>query len=147
MPSIDYRAVSEVHFNELARYLASYLANHAAVPRFTERQKLARLTIQRFFELSADVYDEVSRRENIEEGTPLLKHSILPSHPPQCPSSPPGKTSLQNGTKRARHSQPSVSLASRTSPAMSTLNSVADTMNSRRMCVYPGSLSLTWPST
>ncbi|KAJ7039191.1 hypothetical protein C8F04DRAFT_950244 [Mycena alexandri] len=70
MPPIDYRAVSEVHFNELDRYLAAYLAKAAPNSRSTARQKLTRLTIQQFHELSTDVYDELVRRKNEKEGTP-----------------------------------------------------------------------------
>ncbi|KAJ7188573.1 hypothetical protein C8R46DRAFT_25023 [Mycena filopes] len=71
MPPIDYRAVSEVHFNELDRYLAAYLAKAAPNSRSTARQKLTRLTIQQFHELSTDVYDELVRRKN-EKEVPFL---------------------------------------------------------------------------
>ncbi|KAJ7782854.1 hypothetical protein B0H16DRAFT_1494629 [Mycena metata] len=71
VPPIDYRAVSEVHFNELDRYLAAYLAKAAPNSRSTARQKLTRLTIQQFHELSTDVYDELVRRKN-EKEVPFL---------------------------------------------------------------------------
>ncbi|KAJ7128977.1 hypothetical protein C8R43DRAFT_1026667 [Mycena crocata] len=72
VPPIDYRAVSEVHFNELDRYLAAYLAKAAPNSRSTARQKLTRLTIQQFHELSTDVYDELVRRKNEKEAVPFL---------------------------------------------------------------------------
>ncbi|KAF7375908.1 hypothetical protein MSAN_00005200 [Mycena sanguinolenta] len=65
---IDYRAISEVHFNELDRYLQAYLAKTPANSRSSARQKLTRLTIQQFHELSTDVYDELVRRKNEKEG-------------------------------------------------------------------------------
>lgn len=87
VPAIDYRLISRTHFDELSRYLASYLARgmlvfiqgisfaqltapHLAPPnsRSTARQKLTRLTIQQFHELSTDVYDELVRRKNENEG-------------------------------------------------------------------------------
>ncbi|CAK5265603.1 unnamed protein product [Mycena citricolor] len=71
VPPIDYRAVSEVHFNELDRYLAAYLARAAPNSRTSARQKLTRLTIQQFHELSTDVYDELCRRKN-ETQIPFL---------------------------------------------------------------------------
>ncbi|KAJ7350358.1 hypothetical protein DFH08DRAFT_861178 [Mycena albidolilacea] len=71
MPPIDYRAVSEVHFIELDRYLQAYLAKAAPNSRSTARQKLTRLTIQQFHELSTDVYDELVRRKN-EKEVPFL---------------------------------------------------------------------------
>ncbi|KAF8170320.1 hypothetical protein K438DRAFT_221565 [Mycena galopus ATCC 62051] len=67
VPPIDYRAVSEVHFNELDRYLQAYLAKTPPNSRSAARQKLTRLTIQQFHELSADVYDELVRRKNGKE--------------------------------------------------------------------------------
>ncbi|KAJ7745491.1 hypothetical protein DFH07DRAFT_18330 [Mycena maculata] len=71
VPPIDYRSVSEVHFNELDRYLAAYLAKAPPNSRSTARQKLTRLTIQQFHELSTDVYDELVRRKN-EKEVPFL---------------------------------------------------------------------------
>ncbi|KAF9453965.1 hypothetical protein P691DRAFT_790378 [Macrolepiota fuliginosa MF-IS2] len=64
---VDYRAVSRIHFDELNRYLADYLAKAAPNSRTTARQKLTRLTIQQFHELSTDVYDELVRRQNNNE--------------------------------------------------------------------------------
>ncbi|KAJ7690687.1 hypothetical protein B0H17DRAFT_584572 [Mycena rosella] len=72
VPPIDYRTVSQVHFNELDRYLAAYLAKAAPNSRSTARQKLTRLTIQQFHELSTDVYDELVRRKNEREVIPFL---------------------------------------------------------------------------
>ncbi|KAK7057473.1 hypothetical protein R3P38DRAFT_2841197 [Favolaschia claudopus] len=71
MPPIDYRAVSEVHFRELDVYLQAYLARAPPNSRSTARQKLTRLTIQQFHELSTDVYDELVRRKN-EKEVPFL---------------------------------------------------------------------------
>ncbi|KAJ7668486.1 hypothetical protein DFH06DRAFT_200869 [Mycena polygramma] len=71
LPPIDYRAVSQVHFNELDRYLQAYLAKAPPNSRSTARQKLTRLTIQQFHELSTDVYDELVRRKN-ENEVPFL---------------------------------------------------------------------------
>ncbi|KAJ7502873.1 hypothetical protein B0H11DRAFT_607464 [Mycena galericulata] len=71
VPPIDYRSVSEIHFNELDRYLAAYLAKAPPNSRSTARQKLTRLTIQQFHELSTDVYDELVRRKN-EKEVPFL---------------------------------------------------------------------------
>ena len=49
--------------------------------RSTARQKLTRLTIQQFHELSTDVYDELIRRKNQNEGTTALSPlSHLHSH-------------------------------------------------------------------
>lgn len=71
VPTIDYRLVSKTHFNELSRYLAAYLSRATPNSRSTARQKLTRLTIQQFHELSTDVYDELVRRQN-EKGVPYL---------------------------------------------------------------------------
>ncbi|KAJ7647538.1 hypothetical protein FB45DRAFT_201713 [Roridomyces roridus] len=71
VPAIDYRSVSQIHFNELDQYLAAYLAKAAPNSRSTARQKLTRLTIQQFHELSTDVYDELVRRKN-EKEVPFL---------------------------------------------------------------------------
>ncbi|KAI8974031.1 hypothetical protein BD414DRAFT_468647 [Trametes punicea] len=62
--SPDPRAVARIHFDELSKYLASYLAKEPANSRSTARQKLTRLTRQQFQELSTDVYDELMRRQN-----------------------------------------------------------------------------------
>ncbi|XP_006460875.1 hypothetical protein AGABI2DRAFT_221147 [Agaricus bisporus var. bisporus H97] len=64
---IDYRSVSRVHWDELNRYLADYLAKAPPNARSTARQKLTRLTIQQFHELSTDVYDELVRRQKDDE--------------------------------------------------------------------------------
>ncbi|TFK44453.1 hypothetical protein BDQ12DRAFT_673015 [Crucibulum laeve] len=71
VPTIDYRQVSKTHFDELGRYLAVYLAKAPANSRSSARQKLTRLTIQQFHELSTDVYDELVRRKN-EKEVPFL---------------------------------------------------------------------------
>ncbi|KAF8070406.1 hypothetical protein FPV67DRAFT_1017824 [Lyophyllum atratum] len=71
VPQIDYRLVSKTHFDELSRYLAAYLAKAPPNSRSTARQKLTRLTIQQFHELSTDVYDELVRRQN-ETEVPFL---------------------------------------------------------------------------
>ncbi|KAI0687108.1 hypothetical protein BC835DRAFT_1287053 [Cytidiella melzeri] len=65
MPSLgsDSRSIARTHFDELHRYLASYLAKEPANSRSTARQKLTRLTRQQFQELSTDVYDELVRRK------------------------------------------------------------------------------------
>ncbi|KAF7321396.1 hypothetical protein MKEN_00660100 [Mycena kentingensis (nom. inval.)] len=67
LPPIDYRAVSETHFHELDRYLAAYLAKAPPNSRTSARQKLTRLTIQQFHELSTDVYDELIRRKSADQ--------------------------------------------------------------------------------
>jgi hypothetical protein len=91
VPTIDYRQVSKIHYAELGKYLASYLAkgtdfflSQPVVPAFTfyiqvppnsrssARSKLTRLTIQQFHELSTDVYDELVRRKNENEGTSCM---------------------------------------------------------------------------
>ncbi|KAF8635219.1 hypothetical protein AX17_003995 [Amanita inopinata Kibby_2008] len=71
VPTVDYRSVSKTHFDELSRYLAVYLAKSAPNSRTTARQKLTRLTVQQFHELSTDVYDELMRRKN-ENEVPFL---------------------------------------------------------------------------
>lgn len=63
LPPIDYRQVSRVHFSELSQYLADYLARAPPNSRTSARQKLTRLTVQQFHELSTDVYDELIRRK------------------------------------------------------------------------------------
>ncbi|KAK2464198.1 hypothetical protein APHAL10511_003655 [Amanita phalloides] len=71
VPSTDYRSLSKIHFDELSRYLSVYLAKSPPNSRTTARQKLTRLTIQQFHELSTDVYDELMRRKN-ENEVPFL---------------------------------------------------------------------------
>ncbi|KAF8313378.1 hypothetical protein F5887DRAFT_510951 [Amanita rubescens] len=70
--SFDYRSASKTHFDELSSYLAVYLAEALPNSRTTARQKLARLTIEQFHELSTDVYDELMRRKNENEVSFLL---------------------------------------------------------------------------
>ncbi|KAJ8076914.1 component of the polarisome [Marasmius tenuissimus] len=71
VPQIDYRSISKTHFGELSKYLAAYLARATPASRSSARQKLTRLTIQQFHELSTDVYDELIRRKN-EKEVPFL---------------------------------------------------------------------------
>ncbi|KAJ7768161.1 hypothetical protein DFH07DRAFT_954735 [Mycena maculata] len=54
VPAIDYVAVSKIHFIELSFYLAAYLADAEPNSRSITRQKLTRLTIKEFHELSTD---------------------------------------------------------------------------------------------
>ncbi|KAI0042955.1 hypothetical protein FA95DRAFT_1524753 [Auriscalpium vulgare] len=63
-PAVDPRIIARTHYDELSKYLASYLAKEPANSRSTARQKLTRLTRQQFQELSTDVYDELIRRKN-----------------------------------------------------------------------------------
>ncbi|KAI9449387.1 hypothetical protein F5148DRAFT_1247904 [Russula earlei] len=62
-PPLDSYHVARTHYEELSKYLASYLAKEPANSRSTARQKLTRLTRQQFQELSTDVYDELIRRK------------------------------------------------------------------------------------
>ncbi|KZT19829.1 hypothetical protein NEOLEDRAFT_1141535 [Neolentinus lepideus HHB14362 ss-1] len=64
VPVMDPRATARIHFEELSRYLADYLAAEPANSRSSARQKLTRLTRQQFQELSTDVFDELMRRKN-----------------------------------------------------------------------------------
>ncbi|KAI0262608.1 hypothetical protein BC834DRAFT_925199 [Gloeopeniophorella convolvens] len=66
-PALDPRLVARTHYDELSKYLASYLAKEPANSRSTARQKLTRLTRQQFQELSTDVYDELIRRKNYSD--------------------------------------------------------------------------------
>jgi len=59
--------VARTYYDELGKYLVSYLAKETADSRSTARQKLTRLTRQQFEELSTDVYDELIRRKNNPE--------------------------------------------------------------------------------
>ncbi|EPQ54975.1 hypothetical protein GLOTRDRAFT_76278 [Gloeophyllum trabeum ATCC 11539] len=68
MPSMDPRRIANIHFQELSRYLAEYLAAEPANSRSSARQKLTRLTRQQFQELSTDVYDELMRRRQNNSG-------------------------------------------------------------------------------
>ncbi|KAI9441227.1 hypothetical protein H4582DRAFT_2110203 [Lactarius indigo] len=63
-PPLDPHIVARTHYDELSKYLLSYLAKEPANSRSTARQKLTRLTRQQFQELSTDVYDELIRRKN-----------------------------------------------------------------------------------
>ena len=63
--------MSKIHFGELSKYLAAYLARNQGNSRTSARQKLTRLTIQQFHELSTDVYDELMRRQS-EQQVPFL---------------------------------------------------------------------------
>ncbi|KAJ7748519.1 hypothetical protein DFH07DRAFT_962102 [Mycena maculata] len=76
VPPIDYRSVSEVDFNELARYLAAYRAKAPPNWRSTAREKLTRLTTHQFHQLSTDVYDELVRRKNEKEGMHVCSHYV-----------------------------------------------------------------------
>ncbi|KAK7037376.1 Rho guanine nucleotide exchange factor [Paramarasmius palmivorus] len=72
VPQIDYRAISKVHFEEINKFLATYLAGALEGSRSTARKKLPRLTVRQFHELSTDVYDELLRRKNEELEVPFL---------------------------------------------------------------------------
>ena len=85
-PPLDSHQVARTHYDELSKYLSSYLAkgsmsslsplahSHVHPPtepansRSTARQKLTRLTRQQFQELSTDVYDELIRRKTNSDG-------------------------------------------------------------------------------
>lgn len=73
-PPLDSVVIAKAHFDELYKYLASYLAREPANSRTSARQKLTRLTRQQFQELSTDVYDELLRRTNnsAENEVPFL---------------------------------------------------------------------------
>lgn len=71
MPGTDLKSVSKIHFDELSKYLAAYLAKASPSSRSAARQKLTRLTLQQFHELSTDVYDELVRRQS-DKAMPFL---------------------------------------------------------------------------
>ncbi|KAF8918077.1 hypothetical protein CPB85DRAFT_1430693 [Mucidula mucida] len=67
---IDYRMIEsfKTHFEEFSKSLVAYLANvllQTAPPdwRSSSRQKLTRITMHHFHELSTDAYDELMRRQ------------------------------------------------------------------------------------
>ncbi|VDC07732.1 unnamed protein product [Peniophora sp. CBMAI 1063] len=57
------------HYCAFVVYLESYLVNERPNTRIAARQKLTRLTRPQFHELSTDVYDEVVRRKNKDDGS------------------------------------------------------------------------------
>jgi len=61
---LDPLLVARIQYDELSKYLVSYLAKEPANSRSSARQKLTRLTIQQFQELSMDVYDDLIRRKS-----------------------------------------------------------------------------------
>ncbi|KIY54002.1 hypothetical protein FISHEDRAFT_32248 [Fistulina hepatica ATCC 64428] len=77
VPTPDFRSISKTYFDELSVYLAAYLARAAPNSRSSARQKLTRLTIQQFHELSTDVYDELVRRKSDKQGM-LRNFPFLP---------------------------------------------------------------------
>ena len=97
--------VARTYFDELSKYLASYLAKGSVSPsvtfsphltftilhsepansRSTARQKLTRLTHEQFQELSTDVYDELIRRKDDSHDNQGPYFSPLPN-PPISPS-------------------------------------------------------------
>ncbi|KZS88925.1 hypothetical protein SISNIDRAFT_552392 [Sistotremastrum niveocremeum HHB9708] len=62
VPQIDPRITARTHFDELSSFLSSHLSKEAQGSRSNAREKLTRLTLQQFQELSTDVYDELVRR-------------------------------------------------------------------------------------
>ena len=98
--------VARSHFDELSKYLVSYLAKGSISPsvtfsphltftilpsdpvnsRSTAGQKLTRLTHQQFQELSTDVYDELLRRKDYSHDNrgPYFFPPPLPN-PPTSP--------------------------------------------------------------
>ncbi|KAI0249214.1 hypothetical protein BJV78DRAFT_1229132 [Lactifluus subvellereus] len=74
-PPLEPRLIARIHYEELSKYLASYLAREPANSRSTARQKLTRLTRQQFQELSTDVFDELIRRKNDSDSNQV---SFLP---------------------------------------------------------------------
>lgn len=61
--------LASVHYESLRQYLADYLTtvskardSKSSVQRASARDKLTRLSVQQFNELSTDVFDEMNRR-------------------------------------------------------------------------------------
>ena len=75
VPTINYRQVSKIHYAEFARCLAHLVSD----PNFRSRSrsKLIRLTNGRFFELSADLYEELMRQKYQSESTSCKPYMIL----------------------------------------------------------------------
>ena len=69
------RQISKVYYHEFGQSLANYLQNHATPDPRSE--KLARLNGYQFFELSTDVYDELVRRKNANEGIFLRSTPVI----------------------------------------------------------------------
>lgn len=113
-PPVDSYQVARTHYDELSKYLASYLAKGALSPlsislhftsllitilasepansRSTARQKLTRLTRQQFQELSTDVYDELIRRKanaDSNQGPSFFSLPLPPSDPSDFRPLPP----------------------------------------------------------
>ncbi|KAI0280179.1 hypothetical protein BGY98DRAFT_1095650 [Russula aff. rugulosa BPL654] len=79
-PPLDSHHVARTHYDELSKYLSSYLAKEPANSRSTARQKLTRLTRQQFQELSTDVYDELIRRKTNSDAKPSSSKACHPSN-------------------------------------------------------------------
>ena len=104
--SVDFDQVARTHFDELSKYLVSYLAegsvpllsqftsrltfitlpSEPANSRSSSRQKLTRLTRQQFCELSTDVYDELIRRQTNSDNN--QGPSFFSQQFPDSPSAP-----------------------------------------------------------
>ncbi|TIB71799.1 hypothetical protein E3Q08_01567 [Wallemia mellicola] len=64
----DSRRIARIHFKQLSEFLETHLRKEAPSSRTSARDKLTRLTRQQFQELSTDVYDELCRRIQGNEG-------------------------------------------------------------------------------
>ncbi|RKP25854.1 hypothetical protein SYNPS1DRAFT_22269 [Syncephalis pseudoplumigaleata] len=67
--------IARTHYTSLKRYLYQHLLkerNGVSAQRRSAREKLVRLTLQQFQELSTDVYDELVRRESNDPTMPFL---------------------------------------------------------------------------
>ncbi|TXT05013.1 hypothetical protein VHUM_03833 [Vanrija humicola] len=66
----DTKETAREHWRALTDFLSAWAAKESPTARASAREKLTRLTRLQFLELSTDVYDELMRRLNYENGSP-----------------------------------------------------------------------------
>ncbi|OZJ05714.1 hypothetical protein BZG36_01427 [Bifiguratus adelaidae] len=75
-PPINYEATAAAYHTDLEMFLEAILAKEAkqgpSPQRMAAREKLVRLSRQQFYELSTDVYDEMTRRIKDDKQVPFL---------------------------------------------------------------------------
>jgi Spa2 homology domain (SHD) of GIT len=117
-PPLEPRLIARIHYEELSKYLVSYLAKgpilfflitsanpslihflERANSRSTARQKLTRLTRQQFQELSTDVYDELTRRKAETNQRSSLSSFRCRNSPPNLSPLPPRPRGVSSKTK------------------------------------------------
>jgi hypothetical protein len=75
--SASHNEIFTAHYSILQRYLASYFTSGLSKSKSSAKDKLQRLPMEQFIDVSTDLTDEIKRREENDKNGRILLYSTI----------------------------------------------------------------------